>query len=302
MKNKISIILPTYNGEKFISNAIQSILKQSYKNIELIIVNDCSKDNTLQIISEYASKDSRIKIIHNKHNLKLPHSLNIGFAEATGEYLTWTSDDNTYHPNALEKMALILTEHSNIDLVYTDFSIIDITGNLIKKVSENDPSEIRFHCNVGACFLYRSTLAEKVGKYDLNMFLAEDYDFFIRCYKNGMFFHLPEDLYNYTQHEASLTSTRTLDIAHQTFIVMNKHFDFLLAECHSQEERNRFFHTLLSLLPDIRERNQERKKFYHLDPHFAKNDFKLRFLHLIKLLFSSPHKLFSTIKSAIAVK
>ena len=106
MSKLISIILPTYNGEKYIRESIDSILNQTYKNWELIIVNDCSTDQTPTIVDEYATKDSRIKIINNAMNLKLPKSLNIGFKEAKGEYYTWTSDDNIFKPTALEVMAL----------------------------------------------------------------------------------------------------------------------------------------------------------------------------------------------------
>lgn len=84
--NKISVILPVYNGEKYVANAIESILNQTYHNIELIIVNDCSADNTLQIIEDYAKKDDRIKIYCNDSNQKLPKSLNIGFSKASGDY------------------------------------------------------------------------------------------------------------------------------------------------------------------------------------------------------------------------
>ena len=102
MDKLVSIVLPTFNGEEFLAQSIESVLKQSYKNLELIIVNDCSTDSTPRIIEEFAKKDSRIKIIHNAINQKLPRSLNIGFNAASGEYWTWTSDDNYYLENAIE--------------------------------------------------------------------------------------------------------------------------------------------------------------------------------------------------------
>lgn len=159
--NKISVILPVYNGEKYVSNAIESILNQTYHNIELIIINDCSADNTLQIIEDYAKKDDRIKIYFNDFNQKLPKSLNIGFSKASGDYWTWTLDDNTYHTDALEKMAEVLDNNSRIALVYADFTISDMEGKVIREMEEGEPEEIRFKDNIGACFLYRKSLAEK---------------------------------------------------------------------------------------------------------------------------------------------
>ncbi len=149
----ISVVLPVYNGEAFISDAIKSVLNQTHNKLELIIVNDCSTDQTADIITEYSSIDKRVRIITNTINQSLPKSLNIGFDSATGEYLTWTSDDNLYHPEALAEMASILDEHSDIDLVYTDFSRIDSDGELVCKVHALDPSEMRFQNIVGACTL-----------------------------------------------------------------------------------------------------------------------------------------------------
>lgn len=273
-KNKISVILPVYNGAKFVGNAIESVLNQTYQNIELIIVNDCSKDNTLEVISEYANKDSRIKILNNAINQKLPRTLNNGFKIAQGEYLTWTSDDNLYHPTALARMAEILDSKPEIGLVYTDFSIVDMEGNLIQEVKEGEPEEIRFRDNIGACFLYRHSLADLAGEYDPDTFLAEDYEFFIRCYKesHGKFYHISEDLYDYGRHDANLTVTRQKDISHKAFDVMMMHFDFLYLECHTQEDRNRFFNELLALLKDPVEQREQRHKFYKIDSAFAKTD------------------------------
>ena len=85
-----------YNGEQYLTQAIGSCLQQTYKNIELIIVNDCSTDATLSIAKSFADNDSRVKVITNEINKRLPASLNIGHNIAKGEFLTWTSDDNLY--------------------------------------------------------------------------------------------------------------------------------------------------------------------------------------------------------------
>ena len=298
-KNKISIILPVYNGAKFVGNAIQSILNQTYQNIELIIVNDCSKDNTLEIISEYAHRDTRITIVNNDTNQKLPKTLNNGFRLAKGEYLTWTSDDNLYHPTALARMAEILDSQSEIALVYTDFSIVDMEGNLIQEVKEGEPEEIRFRDNIGACFLYRHSLADLVGEYNPDTFLAEDYDFFIRCYEKskGRFYHISEDLYDYGRHDANLTVTRQKDISHKAFDVMMMHFDFLYSECHLQEDKNRFFYELLALLKDPVEQQEQRYRFYKIDAVFAREDKRQTYRKKMHAILTIPNRALKKIKS-----
>jgi len=102
MDDLISIVLPVYNGEKYLAVAIDSFLNQTHSNFELIIVNDCSKDSSLAIVERYAARDARIKIINNRENKKLPASLNIGHQLAKGEYITRTSDDNIAKANFLE--------------------------------------------------------------------------------------------------------------------------------------------------------------------------------------------------------
>src|SRR6516162_6752271 len=100
----ISIVLPTFNGARYLREAIESCLHQSYPNWELILVDDASTDETPSIIADYLARDRRVTSLRNPVNRKLPGSLNAGFAQARGELLTWTSDDNCYRPHALNEM------------------------------------------------------------------------------------------------------------------------------------------------------------------------------------------------------
>ena len=279
---KISVVLTVYNGKKYVGKAIQSVINQTYYNWELIVVNDCSTDRTLDVIRDFANNDSRIIIINNETNQKLPRSLNVGFSAASGEYYTWTSDDNLFHEDAFEKMVNILNKNEKIGLVYADFTIVDMEGRIIEEIKEAEPSEIKYGDNVGACFLYRKTVAEKVGEYDPETFLAEDYDFFIRCYQRTQFYHLKEDLYDYGRHEKNLSATRQQEIHKQAFLVMNKYFDFFYSECYTQDEKNRLFNEMLKLIDDPYENKKERKRFYKKDKKFAKQDKLIIMKNLVK--------------------
>ena len=298
--SKISVILPVYNGEQHVGRAIDSILSQTHRDLELVIVNDCSTDDTQRVLEEYAAKDDRIRLFRNETNQKLPRTLNIGFSHATGEYWTWTSDDNTYHPDALEKMCTILDQRQDIDLVYTDISIVDMEGNLIQELREDEPDGIRFKDNIGACFLYRKSLAMKAGPYDDTMFLAEDYEFFIRCYKNGQFYHIPEILYNYGRHDANLSAVyRGKQIRHQAFHVMDVHFDFLYGQCHTQEDQNRILQGMLLLLDDPEEIAQVRGRFYALNKGFARFDRKQRLLKKLRHIKGTPRRTLRKVKKLL---
>ena len=116
---EVSIVLPTYNGaSKDLRKSIDSCLAQSFRNFELIIVDDCSSDRTPELIQSYT--DPRIKYIRNEQNSRLPKSLNIGFKASRGRYLTWTSDDNFYLPETIEKLLAVL-KSKQADFVYADY-------------------------------------------------------------------------------------------------------------------------------------------------------------------------------------
>jgi glycosyltransferase involved in cell wall biosynthesis len=148
----VSIILPVYNGAKYLEFAIRGVLQQTYQNFELIIVNDCSTDTTLSIAESFQKQDPRIRIVNNKINLKLPSSLNAGFDSAKGDLFTWTSDDNIHHPNFLEELLNQLKNH-NADLVYSDVNIINQDGELKFHNKMGSPEELVYHNSIGASFL-----------------------------------------------------------------------------------------------------------------------------------------------------
>ncbi len=202
----VSIVLPTYNGQRYLAESVESCRAQTYGNWELIIVDDASTDGTPAIIEEYQRKDGRIRSVRNETNRKLPASLNRGFAEARGEYLTWTSDDNMYRPRALEEMVRFLEERPGTALVYCDYGIIDECGALPGRVGTVPSPEWLSDRNcVGPCFLYRRALYDALGGYAEDLFLAEDYDYWLRAFCRFRLEALHCDLYLYRNHSESLT-------------------------------------------------------------------------------------------------
>lgn len=210
----ISVILPTYNGSAFIRTSIDSCLTQTLSNFELIIVNDCSTDNTAAIIEEYARQDNRIKIIHNTVNKKLPQSLNTGFDAAEGKYFTWTSDDNYYAPHALQTMLDAIEKNKDTDLVYADYTLIDNDGKTTgTRAFKNVYDNFTAWLGCGACFLYKAEIHTALKGYNPSAFLIEDYEFFVRAFLQYKFMYLADTgLYFYREHAASLTTTQNSSI------------------------------------------------------------------------------------------
>jgi glycosyltransferase involved in cell wall biosynthesis len=210
----LSIILPCHNGEKYLTESISSCLNQTYSNIELIIIDDCSTDNSYKIMKEFEKIDERVTVIKNKTNLKLPASLNAGFLQAKGEYFTWTSDDNLYLPFALESLYNELALR-DADAVYSSIYQFEENekGFLYGEDHPLEPERMIFQSTAGACFLYKRRIHFSLNGYDTNKYLIEDYDFWLRMYLSGFkIIILDEPLYLYRMHPSSLSSTRKDEI------------------------------------------------------------------------------------------
>lgn len=217
MNNLVSIVLPIYNGEKYMRKSIESVISQTYTNWELLIIDDCSTDSTPAIANGYAASDSRVHYFRNEVNLRLPKALNRGFSLANGDYLTWTSDDNYYYPDAIEIMKNALDEEKKA-FVFASCDVIDSEDNVIEVISVNDSAKKTIvGCNpVGACFMYTREVYESVGEYDPEMTLVEDLDYWQRICAKYEPVCISEKLYAYRWHDGALTSTMKKDTFNRT--------------------------------------------------------------------------------------
>ena len=202
----VSIVLPVYNGARYLAESLASIVAQTYPRWELLCVDDCSTDATPSILAEWAARESRIRVIRHDSNKRLPGALNTGFAAASGDLLTWTSDDNHYRPHALATLVARLTAQPEAAFAYSDYVLIDEDGQITGVVVAPQPLEILADKAALPCFLYRRSLYERVGDYATDFFLAEDYDYWVRVIATGRpLLPIHETLYEYRRHSRSLT-------------------------------------------------------------------------------------------------
>lgn len=221
----VSIVLPTYKRAHVLPFAIGSVLAQTYTDWELIVVDDASPDDTAGMVAGF--RDPRIRYVRNHPNLKLPGALNRGFSLARGRYLTWTSDDNLLGEAAIEKMVARLAA-GGCDLVYADyylFSSLDAEGRPLDITRDKLSGSLQLEKgnHIGACFLYTRQVYETVGDYDPELFLVEDYDFFIRVAKHFQFCHLPEPLYYFRRDDETLYLSRFAEVKASDMLVRYKH-------------------------------------------------------------------------------
>ncbi len=218
----VSIVLPVYNGARYLAESLASVIAQTYPHWELICVDDCSTDETPAILADWAARDSRIHVIRHTSNKRLPGALNTGFAAAHGELLTWTSDDNHYRPRALAVFVQQLTSEPTTDFVYSDYALLDEDGQSTGVVSAPPPDELMADKGALPCFLYRRGVYQRVGDYATDLFLAEDYDYWLRVIAAGCQLRpVHETLYEYRRHARSLTdaySGKTFAVAEKALL------------------------------------------------------------------------------------
>ena len=202
----ISIVLPIYNGSRHVDQAIESVVAQTIDDWELIVVDDASTDETPQKIAAWADRDSRIKTVRLAENRKLPGALNEGFGRAAGRFFTWTSDDNWYAPEALARLLEALRAEPDVDVVYSDYTLVDADGAVIGLETVGPREDLVLGNCVGPCFLMRSPVFDRLGGYDEDLFLTEDYDFWLRASLEFSFLPLGEPLYFYRRHGESLSA------------------------------------------------------------------------------------------------
>ena len=131
-KPLVSVVIPCYNAEKFVGYTLDSVISQTYKNIEIICINDCSKDETLRVLEEYAKRDERIRIMSNPKNLGVAETRNNALKVAEGEYIAFVDSDDIWHLDKLEKQINFMIKKAYL-LSFTSIQFIDNDGNLVGK-------------------------------------------------------------------------------------------------------------------------------------------------------------------------
>lgn len=208
--NKVSIFMSVYNGERFLRQAVESLLTQTYRDFELLIVNDASTDGTHGILKELAAQDSRVMVLTNSTNLGLTKSLNIAlrsaFAKASadrqaqGNFVARMDADDIALPHRLEKQVTFLNAHPEVGIVGSWYQFINDDGDMLGE--KHPPTEdtqlrralIRFNPFLHSSTMIRTTVLDQIGGYDESYSRAQDYDLWMRCAPLTKFANLPEIL------------------------------------------------------------------------------------------------------------
>ncbi len=196
MTHKVSIIMPAYNVSGTISESIESVLKQTYKNWELVIVNDCSKDDTLQVIAPFIQAEPKIKLVDLTKNVGLPAARNAGVENAIGEFIAFLDSDDLWSPEKLKSQINFHIKNPDCAISHTDFEAFNQNGKVkrpLKKILESNKLKrgvllptLYYKNLIGVLtVMMKKNLFWEVGGFDASLWTLEDHDLWIRIAEKG---------------------------------------------------------------------------------------------------------------------
>ncbi len=245
MKPDISVIMSVYNGEVYLAEAIESVINQTFKNWELIIINDCSTDSTAEILDEFSKKDERIKVHPNEVNLRLPTSLNKAISLCQGKYIARMDADDICLPKRLEKQFKFMEEHSDVALSSCRFMTVKngvyASGGAGGRC---DFEALKAMLLVMNPILHPGVIAKaevlKKYNYDTTLTCTEDLELWTRLVmENQKLEILPECLLIYRLHDKQITSTTLERQKVEVLKIQQKFYGTLLQEM--DEEMQKFY-------------------------------------------------------------
>ena len=209
---KVSVLMAVRNAERYLHEAVHSILEQTLSDFEFLVIDDCSTDRTSLMLNECARKDPRILLSRNREHIGLTKSLNRGLAVASGEYIARQDADDISLPQRLLREATFLDEHPNVGVVGSSNEYIDESGcSLGVSLRPTDPQFLRWHLFfsnpfIHASVMFRRKIVANLGGYDEKFKRSQDYDLWSRCSYITELRQLPEVLIRFRKHDNAVSS------------------------------------------------------------------------------------------------
>ncbi|WP_426350476.1 glycosyltransferase [Alloiococcus sp. CFN-8] len=237
----VSICIPTYNSANFLERTLDSVLKQSYKNLEIVIVDDCSQDNTVEIVKKYT--DPRVRLYINDKNKGLTGNWNRSVEEASGEYIKLLCADDIIYEHCVEKEVEAFKDNPIVSMVVSNTHIVNSQDKITlkqKKLSREGvysgktlaKKSIRFKNYYGApcSTLFKKELFQRIGGFDNALKLIPDFDLWLRLSYEGDIYFIDEYLSAFRVHSVSNTNKLMNGgkdtYAEEHILMVKKHMDY----------------------------------------------------------------------------
>jgi len=227
-KNLVTVLINSYNGEKTIYQTIKSALAQTYKNFEILIIDDASRDNTVNLIKQF--KNKKIRLYRNEKNIGLGKSRVLAQSKIYGEYVCILDQDDTWHKNKIKSQLELFLNNKKVGLVATGYKLIDQDSKIISLENtyydkKNFINYLSFKNIFGhSTIMYRTKYAKSVGWYSNKMIYAQDYDLTLRILKKYEFKFLKNFLANIRVNPKSMTRSKVflINIINEELIILKK--------------------------------------------------------------------------------
>lgn len=280
---KVTVLMPVFNVENYVGKAIESILDQSFSDFKLLIIDDCSTDNTCEIVESY--KDSRITLIRNECNLGLAENLNKGLSLIDAEYVSRMDGDDIAEPDWLEKEVAVLDIHPEIGVCGAGFEWFGTKKGIViyPESSEDIAANMLFSCTTIVPTFRLSLFRDNGLKYKSDAFPAEDYRFWAECIRVTKFYNIPEVLFHYRMHETQICSSKRSIQIEKVKEVQEYMFEWLSDKVTAEDcfyYYNQFLYGNIVNKRDVKEaRNFSRKllEYNKEKQHFSEVALKKRF-------------------------
>lgn len=228
---RVSILLPVYNGEKFLDEALTSLVQQSYTDFEILVIDDGSTDQSVNIIQRWQTADRRIRLIHNSTPHGLPYALNRGLREAIGEYIARADQDDVHRPGRLAAQINFLTNHPKIMLVGTAYQPFSADGHKPPIIHPTDPPAIAWKMLTTSAFchpsvMFRRRLYTMIEGYPITG--SEDFAYFSKIVRQWPTANLRQVFIDYREHGMNYSVTRRDEMAKSVMATYQKNFEFYL--------------------------------------------------------------------------
>ena len=240
---EVSILMPVYNGLPFVREALDDLLCQTFRDLELVVVDDASTDGTSDVLREYAQRDARVRLVENRENRGVAASLNEGLRHCRAEFIARADADDRYEPDRIERQLAYMKEHPDVGLLSSAYHIIGQDGQRLTTIVH--PLEDRF-IRIRELFvstfahpavMFRADLVRSVGGYDVNC-RAEDSELWYRMMQQTRGANLREPLLRYRKHGSSVMDNWDAEAQESSLSVRIRHLsDYLQRDVQQEEAR-----------------------------------------------------------------
>jgi len=268
----VSVLMPSYNHERFISEAIESVLSQSFNDFELIIIDDASKDESKQIIENFRKKDNRIKAIYHERNMGIARTVNDGVERAKGKFIAFFSSDDLWVKDKLKKQLEVLKRNEDL-IVWSEGLIIDSEGKptgetFTQGVPERKKSGYILEELLKGNFICGQSVIlkrENLGdiRHDGQLKYLNDYKFMVDLASRYEYYFIPEPLVSYRKHGDNVANLADKEDWIKDEIVVRKYFLQKYSNKISNKVKSKLFLTMSYRYSRIGERRKARQYVYH---------------------------------------